>query len=143
MSSKKRGGRPVPEESSATGTIEEKTEDAGESAARAPDDSQDYGTFGGLLTRVTWFLAGPMALFIILCGIVRSGSGWLAVLDAVYFAILGLIVWCRWAEQRAGRGATIYGEPTTWNDFRRYLAIILPLAVGAWVIANLVGNHFL
>lgn len=143
MTTKRRKNGLVSTDSPAIDAAEKDTSHSADGANQEPNDQPVYGNFAGVLTRVTWFLAGPMALFLVLCGIASSGGGWLAVLDVVYFAIVGLIVWCRWLEQRAGRGATIYGEPTTWKDFRRYLAIILPLFFGAWVIANLLGNHLL
>lgn len=108
-----------------------------------PNDQPATATFGALVTRVTWFCLGPAAILLALCGILSTGSGWATALDAIYFAFVGVVIWCRWTEQRSGRGATIYGEPTTWDDFRRYVKTLLPLAIGAWVIANLLGNHIL
>lgn len=149
MTTKNRRHRPVavngdaPESGPAPGRGPAPDAESPRVASHEPDHKSVHNTLAALLTRVTWVLAGPMALFVTLCIIGDPGSGWLAVPDAVYFAIVGLIVWCRWVEQRSGRGATIYGEPTTWDDFNRYLKALLPLALGAWVVANLLGNHIL
>ncbi len=117
--------------------------EAPSAADNNPNDQSVTGTFGALATRVTWFCLGPAAILFTLGGILSTGSGWTTALDAIYFAFVGVVVWCRWTEQRSGRGATIYGEPTTWDDFRRYVKTLLPVAFGAWVIANLLGNHVL
>ncbi|MDD4270828.1 MAG: hypothetical protein PHO07_05720 [Pirellulales bacterium] len=108
-----------------------------------PNDRPAINTFGGLITRLTWFCLGPAAILLTLCGILSTGSGWATALDAIYFVFVGVVIWCRWTEQRSGRGATVYGEPTTWDDFRRYVKTLLLVAFGAWVLANLLGNHVL
>lgn len=100
-------------------------------------------TFSVLFARITWFFAGPVVLFLILMKIIGSGSGWLTVLDGVFWGLVGLMVWCRWIEQRSGAATTSLGQPATWKDFRRY-ALALPLvAMAAWIAANALGNHLL
>jgi hypothetical protein len=92
---------------------------------------------------LTWFFLGPMTLLLLLMGIVEAGTGWATVLDVVYFAILAAIVGARWFDQRSGQSTTSTGEPSTWEDFRRW-AVVFPLvAVAAWIGANLIGNHIL
>jgi hypothetical protein len=119
-------------------------EEATRAAHVATKESQDrrvITTFGGLFLRAMWFFAGPAALLLTLYGIAHAGSGWATVLDAVFFVVVGLMVWCRWIEQQSGRGTTVYGGASTWADFRRYVKTFLPLAVLAWLAANLLGNH--
>jgi hypothetical protein len=86
-------------------------------------------------------ILGPMALVIVCLGIVNSSTGWLTPLDAAYFAILGLMIACRWAEQKSGQATTATGEPATWFDFKRYVVALVPLAVVVWIVVNVVGNH--
>ena len=77
-----------------------------------------------------------------LLSIVRAGTGWATVLDFVFFVVVAAMVFARWVEQRSGQGATMSGEPSTWEDFRRY-AIRLPLlAIALWIVANVLGNHW-
>ncbi len=116
----------------------------GDSSVRRTQEEAEppaHASYMSLLTTVTWCLAGPMVLFVTLFGIVNSGSGWLTVLDAVYLVTVALILGCRWLEQRSGRGMTLYGQPSTWKDFRRYAVGLVILTFGAWVVANLLGNH--
>ena len=100
-------------------------------------------SFGALFAHVTWFFVGPMALFLALLCIVRAGTGWATVLDAVFFVFVCLTVWCRWFDQRSGQATNCYGEPATWADCRRYM-LWLPVVAGvAWIVANVIGNHFM
>lgn len=96
-----------------------------------------------LAARMVWFFFGPMVLMFTLWGIVSEGTGWLTVLDAVYLAIVVAMVGARWIEQRSGQAMTATGQRATWADFRRYATVLVPVAVGAWIAANAVGNHLL
>lgn len=105
------------------------------------EDDRTITSFRVLLARVTWFFIGPLALFLLVLGIASAGSGWATALDVLFFGFVAVMVWCRWVEQRSGRATTAYGEPATSEDFRRYVLTLLPLAAGAWLVANLLGNH--
>jgi len=94
-----------------------------------------------LLARVSWMILGPIALVVLCLAIVKSSAGWLTPLDAAYFAIFGLMIVCRWAEQKSGQATTATGEPATWSNFNRYVVALVPLAVVVWVLVNVVGNH--
>jgi hypothetical protein len=100
-------------------------------------------SFGVLFAHVTWFFVGPMALFLTLLCIVNVGTGWATVLDAVFFVLVGLTVWSRWFDQRSGQATNCYGEPATWADCRRYMIRVPVIAGAAWIVANVIGNHFL
>jgi hypothetical protein len=94
-----------------------------------------------LVARMFWFFVGPMVAILTLLGILFQGSGWLTVLDAVYLTAVVLMVGSRWVEQRSGEAATATGEPSTWAHFRRYATVLVPVALCAWLAANVVGNH--
>jgi hypothetical protein len=113
-----------------------------EAAAPTPTSAPVITGFGVLFAHVTWFFAGPLALLLTLFSIVNAGSGWATALDAVFFVVVGLMVWCRWFDQRSGQSTTGTGEPSTWADCRRYM-LWMPVVAGvAWIIANVIGNHF-
>lgn len=114
-----------------------------EVAVHRPNAAPVVTSFGVLISHVTWFVAGPLALLLTLLGIVNAGTGWATVLDALFFAIVGLMVWCRWRDQRSGQGTTSDGKPSIWADFRRYVLWMPVVAVAAWIVANVIGNHFL
>ncbi len=95
-----------------------------------------------LVAHVTWFFAGPFILFLILINIVRLGTGWLTALDAAFFVVVAAMLLGRWIDQRSGQGTTTTGEPSTWDDFRRYALLMPPVATGAWILANALGNHW-
>src|SRR3972149_74949 len=95
------------------------------------------------LTRVFWALAGPVSLPFVLWRIVTLGHGWLTRWDMVFFGILALMIVFRWIELQSGQGLTAYGEPATAAHFRRWLWILLTLALVAWIFANVLGNMVL
>jgi hypothetical protein len=92
------------------------------------------------LTRVFWALVGPMLLPLALWRIASLGHGWLTRWDMAFFGILVVMIVFRWLELRSGHGVTAYGEPATAAHFRRWLIILVPLALIAWVLANVFGN---
>jgi len=96
-----------------------------------------------LVTHLSWFIIGPLLLVLFLWGIVQAGSGWITSLDCAFFAVVVLMIVGRWLDQRSGQGTTSTGELSTWNDFRRYVAIVPVVAIVAWIVANVTGNHFM
>jgi hypothetical protein len=90
-----------------------------------------------------WMFVGPFALGVLLLIIVRSGSGWLTGPDLGLLIVVVLMLCARWIDQRSGQATTANGEPSTWADFRRYALTLPVLAGSAWVVANVIGSHFL
>jgi hypothetical protein len=115
-------------------------------AEKKTSSKQDAADKAGCLLTVAsviWLIGGPMLMLLVLMGKVLSRRGWLTALDGVFFLLLAATVACRWIDQRSGFAVTRDGEPSTWDHFRRYLRTIVPTAVAAWVVANVVGNHLL
>jgi len=96
-----------------------------------------------VVARVTWMMIGPLVLLVLLLSILKAGSGWATGLDAAFLAVVAAMIAGRWYELRSGQAATSDGRPATWDDFRRYVLILLPSAAAAWAVANLIGNHLL
>jgi hypothetical protein len=109
----------------------------------APSSLVVVTSFVVLGAHLTWMLYGPFILFLILVKIVSVGTGWLTTLDATYFIVVAAMIAGRWIDQRSGQAAKSTGERSTWEDFRRYALLLPPLAIGAWILANLLGNHWL
>ena len=108
-----------------------------------PEDPPVVTEMTPLAARMLWFFFGPMVLMLTLWGILSQRSGWITVLDAIYLVAVLAMIGARWIEQRSGQAMTGTGQPSTWRDFRRYAAFLVPLTAGAWFAANLVGNHLL
>ncbi len=104
---------------------------------------RETGTGNVVLGRLMWMLFGPMLLCLITYGIVTSGSGWLTTRDAAFGVVIALMAGGRWWEHRSGAAMTATGEPATEEHLTRYVQILLPLAAGVWVLANVLGNHVL
>ena len=93
--------------------------------------------------RIFWMIFGPGLLLILVVAGFNKGAGWFTTADFVFLAILGGLILARWCEFRGGSPKTNMGEPATWAHFRRYVLITIPLGLGAWVLANLLENHWL
>ncbi len=98
---------------------------------------------GLMVARLVAGFVGMLVMTLLLMGIVTSGRGWLTALDGLFFLVLAVTVGCRWIDQRSGFAVNDDGEPLTWAHFWRYVGILVPTAVAAWVLANVAGNHLL
>lgn len=105
-------------------------------------DSQSPALWA-ILGRLIWMLVGPMALTLMIFANVSEGGGWLTVFDVLFFLILGAMFLGRRLEFRGGSPQKATGEPATERDFRRYVLNTSIAASVAWVLANLLGNHWL
>jgi len=73
--------------------------------------------------------------------IVTTGSGWLTSWDVAFCVVVALMMAGRWVELRSGTATTITGEPATAAQCKRYDWVLLTVAGGLWIAANVVGNH--
>lgn len=88
-------------------------------------------------------MLGPMILSLLAIGIADVGTSWFTPADFAFLIVLGLLVIARWIEFRGGNPRTAEGKPATPGDLRRYALAALPLGLGVWVLANLIGIHWL
>ncbi len=96
-----------------------------------------------IVSRIFWMMVGPMTLSLLAIGIIDIGTSWLTPVDFAFLLVLALLFLARWVEFRGGNPRTAEGKPAAPGDFRRYVLTGLPLGLGVWVIANLIGNHWL
>jgi hypothetical protein len=107
------------------------------------NNNAEITSLSALFGRVFWMMIGPLALVLLAFTIVQIGSGWLTWADVGYLTVLGGMLWARWQEFRRGNAKTTDGQPATPTHWHRYVQTTLPLGLGVWVIANVVGNHLL
>jgi hypothetical protein len=108
-----------------------------------PNERPSLNSMTVLFLRVGWIMVGPFAMALTLYGIATVGRGWATALDGLFFVFLAMTIGCRWLEMRSGHATDGYGQPATWEQFWRYVSVLVPLAAVAWAVANLLGNHFL
>jgi len=96
-----------------------------------------------ILSRGFWIMFGPTILAILAFAIIDIGTSWFTAADFGFLAVLGLLPVARWIEFRGGNPQTGTGQPASPNDLRRYVLTILPLGLGVWLLANLIGVHWL
>ncbi|HNQ22995.1 MAG TPA: hypothetical protein PKK06_07870 [Phycisphaerae bacterium] len=124
-------------------------------ATRSSSADLTPSTPGALIARVFWFMAGPLLLAVTVYGIVTHGGGWSTRWDVAFGVIVVLMLLARWLEHRAAStprdedaavpegtsaGGGAAADPVA---LRRYCLWLLGVAVGMWVVANVLGNHLL
>lgn len=108
-----------------------------------PVSSRPISAMSTLMGRIIWSGLGPVILIGLSLGIVLRGGGWFTVLDLLYAAVIGLIIWGRVVEHRSGEATTMAGERATAQHFRRYMQTAIPVMVVLWALANVFGNYVL
>lgn len=108
--------------------------------AEKPAEISSLGVLGA---RLSWVALGPVALLAVTWGIATRGGAWFTGLDALLCVIAGLMILARWVERRSGAATTLTGEPATIAQCKRYTLVLLVVAVVAWAVANLIGQHAL
>ncbi len=96
-----------------------------------------------LLSRLTWKMLGPFALALLTLSVVAKGANGFTGVDVGYFAVLGAMFLGRWLEFRSGHPQKATGESATAADTRRYLLVTGVLGLMIWVIANVLGSHWM
>ncbi len=94
-------------------------------------------------SRAFWMMLGPLILGMLIYTIVSTGSGWLTAVDFAFLVVLVGVLAARFVEFRGGNPQTATGEPATPAHLRRYALVAIPLGLGVWVVANVLGNHVL
>lgn len=95
------------------------------------------------IARVFWMLIGPVSLLLLAFAIIQSGAGWFTVPDLMFFIVLVGIIGARLFEFHSGSPLTTTGEPANLTDIQIYLIGVGTIGVFGWIIANLIGNHWL
>lgn len=88
-------------------------------------------------------MVGPAIQFLLAIIIARNGGGWFTPVDILFLAVLGGIILGRVVEFRGGDPRTATGEPATRAHLRRYGILVLTVGLGIWIVANVIGNHWL
>jgi hypothetical protein len=57
--------------------------------------------------------------------------------------VIALMIGGRWIEQGSGAAMTATGQPASMEHFRRYVRVLLPVALVVWLVLNVLGNHIL
>jgi hypothetical protein len=98
-------------------------------------------TFMGFMGRILWLFFGPLALMMVLMGIVQTGEGWLTGFDIAFFVILVAMVLGRALEFASGAPQTADGTPATPGHLFRYMIWMPATALAFWVVANFFANR--
>jgi predicted cobalt transporter CbtA len=84
---------------------------------------------------------GPPLLAVFDFLVVKTGNGWLTVMDAGFLAVLFGLILARWLEFRSGSPQPAEGQPATPEHLRRYIIGVIVIGLVVWVVANILGNY--
>jgi len=113
------------------------------SPGTSQEPSEQITSASVLGARLTWSFIGPAALLLTSFGIISSGEGWLTKLDILFAVVVVWMLFGRWFDQQKTSDApTAEGRPAK-GPFGRYVGMLLAIAAGAWLVANVLGNHLL
>ncbi len=96
-----------------------------------------------LLARVFWMMVGPALLFLSTIAILQNPGGWFTSPNLAFLVLLPMTVLARWLEYWGGDPRTATGEAAAPDDLRRYVLFAMPIGLGIWIVANLIGNLLL
>lgn len=92
-----------------------------------------------VLPRLTWFFFGPCGLAFSGLALVTGKGGWITPPSIIYLVVLGAMAGGRYLEQKSGNGLNAAGEPSTWDDYHKYVRTVMPALFGVWVVLNVIG----
>lgn len=99
-------------------------------------DSNPEMSGAGCLIRLAWVFAGNAVLFICLVLIARHRGSSLSPADAVYGAMVPVLVWLRWLDLRHAKASTPAGQPASLAPWKRYVGLLLLASAVAWSAAH-------
>jgi hypothetical protein len=106
--------------------------------SKSPSSSQtpQHKSMGGIevLVRFVWLAFGPALLFVLTFKIGQSAR--VSALDALFWAVVVVMVLLRYIDIARLGGMTSNCEPATPGDWRRYAVGVLVVAAALWALAH-------
>lgn len=93
----------------------------------------------GCLIRLFWMFGGTSILFLCAFYIIHNHVRGLALIDLGYWLTVVAMVAARWVDISSYHGDTATGEPATMSHWRRYVMILIVVALAAWIIVHLLA----
>ena len=91
---------------------------------------------GGCLLRLFWMMIGNVALAASAFGVAEDSALALGSADAIYWAVVGLLLAARYGDIRYFHGRTTDGSPATMAHWRRYAAVLVAVSTAIWLLAH-------
>jgi hypothetical protein len=93
-------------------------------------------TGAGCLVRLAWMAFGNLALAICLVFIAQHTGRLFSASDAVFWAIIPVLIYLRYLDVTRMKGQTAAGEPASLRDWKRYVALLLIICLVTWIAAH-------
>ncbi len=107
--------------------------DPSRGAAPTPSQSGQAGCLS-TLARLIWIMVGNFALVVLLGLIVLRKS--FSYLDAIFWAVVGFLMFIRYADIKWLKGQGADAQPATMKDWGKYSRLLVIVAGVAWALAH-------
>jgi len=87
-----------------------------------------------VIVRIIWIMAGNFALVVVL-GLIAQHRAF-TFLDVVFWAIVGALLFIRYADLKWLKGLGPDAQPATIKDWAKYARLLVIIAGGAWVVVH-------
>lgn len=88
----------------------------------------------GCLLRLSWMVAGNLALFVLVLSIFNQGG--FSLLDGAYWLVVVGLAVARYLDITRFAGLTADGTPASLVHFRRYGTWLVIVATGLWILVH-------
>lgn len=93
-------------------------------------------SLAGCLVRLFWMILGNALLALSAVSIIKRPTSDLSFGDVFYWGLVGCLLVARYVDVRHFQGRTADGEPASTKDWQTYAIVLLPIALGAWLVAH-------
>lgn len=86
----------------------------------------------GCAVRLSWMLLGNVVLAFTAAKIFLDGGGLFSPANAVFWAVVVLMIWLRRIDITRMNGQTATGEPATLAHWNRYAMLLAVISLAVW-----------
>jgi len=90
----------------------------------------------GCLVRFLWTFAGNIALFFLAASMAYQEAVKLTWRDAAFWALIVVLIVIRFVDISYLHGKTADDKPATRSDWKRYVALLLGVALAVWLAVH-------
>ena len=107
----------------------------------APEQSEEEEKPNiGCFFRLIWQLFGNLALPFCAIEITQHNDGLFSTVDTLYWGIVAAILAARFVDILFFKGTTGSNEPATLRHLAIHAGVLLPVALGVWLLAHFLGR---
>jgi hypothetical protein len=87
------------------------------------------------IARIIWIMVGNFGLLVLMVLIIQRKA--FSALDAAFWAVVGALLFIRYADIKWLKGQGPDAQPATMKDWGRYARLLFILAGGVWALSHI------